>query len=186
MSSNDQTNSTSQASILRDLNIFVGSSVIATDGKVGRVRNLLFDDHSWTIRYLVIAPGDWTKWRDLALALAVVEQFHWTYRSFKVHCTRDKVLDSPELDSRGWVALQRTADMREGSSVVDRWLNSGFSEESMMPHSPDHTVVAMLSPRLRSAGELLDYRLWARDREIGRLHRFFADENTWHLRYLDV
>ena len=69
---------------------------------------------------------------------------------------------------------------------MDPWLNSGFYEESLMPHSPDHAVRAMISPRLRSTRELLDYRLWARDREIGRLHRFFVDDNTWHLRYLDV
>jgi sporulation protein YlmC with PRC-barrel domain len=182
----DQTDSTSRSGILRDLDTFIGYSVIATDGEVGRVCNLLFDDHSWTVRYLVIAPENWTKRREVELALAVVEQSHWIYRSFKVHCTRDQVLNSPELNSARWVALQRTVCMQEGSRVVDRWLNSGFYEESMMPHSPGHAVRAMISPRLRSTRELLDYRLWARDGEIGRLHRFFVDDNTWHLRYLDV
>jgi sporulation protein YlmC with PRC-barrel domain len=184
--SGDQTDSTSRARILRDLDRFIGYSVIATDGEVGRVRNLLFDDHSWTIRYLVIAPGNWTKRREVELALAVVEQSHWIYRSFKVHCTREQVLNSPELGSARWVALQRTVCMQEGSGVVVPWLNSGFYEKSMMPHTPDQAARTMISPRLRSMRELLDYRLWARDREIGRLHRFFVDDNTWHLSYLDV
>jgi sporulation protein YlmC with PRC-barrel domain len=184
--SNEQTDSTSQARILRDLDTFIGSSVIATDGEVGRVCNLLFDDHSWTIRSLVIAPGNWTRRQNVALAHAVVEQSHWIYRSFKVHCTRDQVLNSPELGSGRRVALQRTACMQEGGSVVDRWLNSEFYEESMTPDSPDHSVRVMISPRLRSTRELLDYRLWARDREIGRLHGFFVDENSWHLKYLAV
>ena len=31
-----------------------GSSVIATDGEMGSIRNFLFDDQRWTIGYLVI------------------------------------------------------------------------------------------------------------------------------------
>ena len=39
--------------MFHDLNTLTGSSVIATDGEMGSIRNFLFDDQSWTIRYLV-------------------------------------------------------------------------------------------------------------------------------------
>jgi len=42
--------------MLHDLDTLTGSSIIATDGEMGSIRNFLFDDQSWTIRYLVVDP----------------------------------------------------------------------------------------------------------------------------------
>lgn len=72
MSDNGQIYSTSKANIVRDVNSLIGSSVFAIDGEAGMVRDLLFDDHSWTVRYLLIAVGSWIKRRDVAFALAAV------------------------------------------------------------------------------------------------------------------
>jgi hypothetical protein len=45
--------------MFHDLETLTGSSVIATDGEMGSIRNFLFDDQSWTIRYLVVDVGSW-------------------------------------------------------------------------------------------------------------------------------
>ena len=43
------------------LNALVGSPIIATDRETGSIRNFLFDDQSWKIRYLVVDVGSWLK-----------------------------------------------------------------------------------------------------------------------------
>ena len=45
--------------MLHDLKELIGSSVIAIDGEMGKVRNFLFDDLSWTVLYLVVDVGIW-------------------------------------------------------------------------------------------------------------------------------
>ena len=49
--------------MFHDLETLIESSVIATDGEMGSVRNFLFDEQSWTIRYLVVDVGNWLKRR---------------------------------------------------------------------------------------------------------------------------
>ena len=45
--------------MLRTAGDFQGLSIAAADGDIGSVRNLCFDDLTWTIRYLVVdtRPG---------------------------------------------------------------------------------------------------------------------------------
>ena len=33
--------------------------ISATDGEIGQVKDLYFDDHAWTIRYFVVDTGSW-------------------------------------------------------------------------------------------------------------------------------
>jgi len=56
--------------MLQNLDTWTGSSVIATHGEMGSVRNFLFDGQSWTIRYLVVDVGSWLTRRDVGVAIA--------------------------------------------------------------------------------------------------------------------
>ena len=38
---------------MHTLNDLIGYSVLATDGEIGTVRNFIFDDRTWELRYLV-------------------------------------------------------------------------------------------------------------------------------------
>lgn len=56
--------------MLHDLKTVIGSSVIATDGEIGKIRDFLFDDRSWTICHLVIDLGTWLNRREVVLPIA--------------------------------------------------------------------------------------------------------------------
>ena len=68
--------------MLHDLETFTGSAVIATDGEMGSVRNFLFDDLSWTIRYLVVEVGNWLTRRTVVVAITAVEHPDWVKKTF--------------------------------------------------------------------------------------------------------
>ena len=63
--------------MLHDLKELIGSSVIAIDGEMGKVRNFLFDDLSWTVLYLVVDVGIWGEHRAVVLPIAAVERPDW-------------------------------------------------------------------------------------------------------------
>jgi hypothetical protein len=85
--------------MLHDLDTLTGSSVIATDGEMGSIRNFLFDDQSWTIRYLVVDVGSWLTRRAVVLAITAVEQPDWVKKTFHVHLTKEQVRHSPDVDT---------------------------------------------------------------------------------------
>jgi hypothetical protein len=59
--------------MLRNVNSLLGVSILAKDGNIGHVVDVLFDDHSWIFRYfcvcqLDLAPFDALIWPHLVFA----------------------------------------------------------------------------------------------------------------------
>ena len=85
--------------MLHDLETLIGSSVVATDGEIGTVRNFLFDGLSWTIHYLVVDVGTWFNRRDVVLPIAAVHPPDWAQKTFHVQLTKEQVGNSPDVDT---------------------------------------------------------------------------------------
>ena len=47
---------------------FRGRSIAAIDGDIGSIRDLYFDDITWTIRYLVVDTGSWLPGRQVLIS----------------------------------------------------------------------------------------------------------------------
>ena len=54
-----------------------GFSIHATDGEIGKVEDVYFDDNQWTIRYIVVRTGSWLFGREVLLSPIVLEQVDW-------------------------------------------------------------------------------------------------------------
>jgi uncharacterized protein YrrD len=110
--------------MLHDLKTLTGSSVIATDGEIGTVRNFLFDDISWTIHYLVVDVGTWFKRRDVVLPIAAVDPPDWTQKTFHVHLTKEQVGNSPDVDTEKPVSRQQAIAMEEYWGKMAYWVSA--------------------------------------------------------------
>jgi hypothetical protein len=172
--------------MLHDLKELMGSSVIATDGEMGRVRNFLFDDILWTIRYLAVDVGTWYQRRDVVLPITTIEQPDWAKRIFHVRLTREQVRDSPDVDTEKPVSRQQEIAMEEYWGKMAYWVSTHFEGGALIPTGRKYPVRTKEDPDLRSAWGLTDYGVWATDGEIGRLEGLIMDETSWHLGYLDV
>ena len=172
--------------MLHDLKTLTGSSVIATDGEIGTVRNFLFDGLSWTIRYLVVDVGTWFKRRDVVLAISAVEQPDREKRTINVRLTREQVRDSPDVDTEKPVSRQQEIALEEYWGKMTYWVSTHFEGGALIPTGRKYPVHTIEDPHLRSAWDLLDYDVCATDGEIGRLEGLIMDEASWHLGYLDV
>jgi hypothetical protein len=172
--------------MLHDLETLIGSTVIATDGEIGSVRNFLFDDQSWTIRYLVVDVGSWLKRRAIILAITAVQQPDWGKKVFHVHLTREQVRNSPDVDAEKPASRQQEIAMQEYFGRLAYWFDSQYRELSSMPTGMKYPVHTEGDSHLRSAWHLAGYEVWASDGEIGRLEGLIMDEACWHLSYLNV
>jgi uncharacterized protein YrrD len=174
--------------MLRSLEDLIGTSMIATDGEIGRVRNFLFDDQSWMIRYLVVDVGNWLAGREVVISISALDQPEWEAKAFSAHLTKKQLRNSPNVDSKKPVSRQQEIAMCEYFGWPAYWDDTiDFEVRSVSPPAgrkfPVHTKE---DPHLRSAGDVFGYEVWANDSVIGHLENFIVDEASWHIGYLDL
>lgn len=54
--------------MLRPTNDLLNLTISASDGAIGDVKDLHFDDEAWAIRYLVVATGSWLSSRKVLIS----------------------------------------------------------------------------------------------------------------------
>ena len=79
-----------------DLN---GLHIEATDGEIGHVDDVLVDQDSWNVRYVVLDTSNWIGGRAVVLSPRVLKEVDQSDRIVRVNVARDDVKRSPELDS---------------------------------------------------------------------------------------
>jgi hypothetical protein len=137
-----------------------GSSVTATDGEIGSIRNFLFDDESWTIRYLVVDVGRWLSRRAVVLAITTVEQPDWVKRTFPVHVTKEQVRNSPDVDTERPVSRQQEVAMQEYFGWPIFWADNELGPVSSIPTGRKYPVHTKGDSHLRSVWDLAGYGVW--------------------------
>ena len=54
--------------MLRNVKDLQGYAIRATDGVIGKVEDMYFDDEAWAIRYLVVDAGNWLSGRKVLIS----------------------------------------------------------------------------------------------------------------------
>jgi sporulation protein YlmC with PRC-barrel domain len=76
-----------------------GCHIQANDGEVGHVDDVLVDEDSWNIRYLVLDTSNWIGGRSVVVSPRVLRGVDRPERVVSVDAARDDIKSSPELDS---------------------------------------------------------------------------------------
>src|SRR6266508_5022629 len=83
-----------------------GVTIQATDGDIGSVQDLYFDDHSWTVRYLVVDTGTWLPGRQVLISPFAFRAISGASR-LQTTLTKDQIENSPSIDTDRPVNRQR-------------------------------------------------------------------------------
>jgi hypothetical protein len=84
---------------LRSVTDLRGCHIQGTDGPIGHVDDLITDDASWEIRYLVVDAGSWWLDRKVLIAPRWTSDVSWEDRKLHINLSREAIKSSPE-----WVA----------------------------------------------------------------------------------
>jgi uncharacterized protein YrrD len=154
----------------------LGRSIRATNGNVGAVDDVLFDDRACMVRHLVVDVGNWVTKRPLLVPAAALARIGRTEHRLEVNMTREQVMHCPGLDTDMpmWRQMRRKYWDVPGWAVL--WFE-GFC-------SPARTLTRVESvgdPHLRSATNMMGYHVWARDGDVGHVADFLVDDEVWCL-----
>ena len=168
-----------------------GLAIEATDGQIGTVDDLLFDDRTWQLRWLVVHTGLWLLGRKVLLPLSALGGPSLETHNFTVQLTTQQVKDSPDETAELPVSRQLEARVYDHYNWGPYW-QTGFSTMAnvvctpvYMPPlddaGPQRQIEEKDDPHLRSILELIGYHMEAQDGAIGHAEDFIIDDANWHI-----
>jgi hypothetical protein len=92
--------------MLRSIKQLYGDKLRATDGEIGHIKDLYFDDQDWVVRYLVADTGEWLPGRMVLLSPVVLTNFDLDGVCRAVSLTRKQIESSPSISSHMPVSRQ--------------------------------------------------------------------------------
>ena len=179
--------------MLYRLEKLIGLSIGASDGTLGKIQDVYFDDHRWAVRYLVVETGDWLTGRKVLISPISVESIDWIQKVVRVRLNKQQVKGSPQIDTEMPVSRQHEVSLLDYYGFPDYWTGSLLWGATPYPVRPSYELVENRSPStapvpndlyLRSLNEVKDYPLEATDAAIGTLEDFVVDNGSWALRYV--
>jgi uncharacterized protein YrrD len=181
-----------------------GAAVSGTDGKVGTVADLYFDDRHWTVRYLVVDTGGWLSGRRVLIPPAAVADGGWKGGTLRLALTQQQIRASPGVDTHQPVSRAHEADIYRHYGFSEYWNGPYLWGQDMLPMMPQPVLLeeapeeslrrapenqnpqADEDRHLRSCREVLGYDIRATDDRIGHVDDFLFDEQDWSIRLMVV
>jgi hypothetical protein len=173
--------------------------ISAADGEIGGIKDFYFDDHYWTVRYLVLDTGSWLRpGRVVLISPLSIRKADPEKKIVALNLTKAQVKDSPEIEADKPLGRRIEEDLAHhfgwpmywvtgtGTFVVvprDVGVPKGGSEGE---HAEEGTRPEPGDPNLRSFDEVTGYHIQATDGEIGHAEDFLADDALWAIRYMVV
>src|SRR6185295_7858938 len=107
--------------MLRTASHLKGTSIAATDGEIGSVQDLYFDDAHWTVRYLVVDTGTWLPGRQVLISPRAVASPP-SDRRIPVALSKERIEASPSVDTDKPVNRQYEAEYSRYYQYPPYWM----------------------------------------------------------------
>ncbi|MGQ0622678.1 MAG: PRC-barrel domain-containing protein [Panacagrimonas sp.] len=176
----------------------IGLSISTSDGELGKIRDIYFDDRRWAVRYLVVETGSWLEERKVLISPLAVLRIDWKEGIVHVRLTQQQVKGSPPLDAHKSVSRQHELEYFNYYGYPDYLTGPllwGLTPYPVIPSGEstpyNQGLVACANekkddPHLRSISEVKGYQLHATDASMGHLEDLMIDNGSWAVRYLVV
>ena len=163
-----------------------GYTIQTLDGPAGHVKDLLFDDTTWKIRWLVVDTGHWLSSRRLLLHPSAITDIDHGAPSLSFALTRAQIEASPDISQDEPVSLQMQHSLYDYYGWDPLWGPSYFGAELERENRETGLFADQGDPELRSVKEINGYHIAASDDEIGHVDNMLIDDASWTIRYLIV
>ena len=177
--------------MLRAVKDMVGLTIAASDGDIGKVGDLYFDDEAWVVRYLVVETGTWLSNRKVLVSPMALHEPNWDMDRLPARLTREQVRNCPGVDTDKPVSRQHEVEFYRYYGYPYYWGSNGLwgGEYPAAQVDQERTARAVEDrrgedPNLRSYKEVTGYHIGATDGEIGHVQGMLVDEQSWAIRYL--
>jgi len=195
--------------MLREFETLKKYRIHASDGEIGHVKDIYFEDKGWPVRYVVVDTGRWLPGRSVLLVPSTIQGFDDANKDLLTQLSKDQVKNSPDIDTDKPVSRQHEERLHSyygwpfywGAGILPTTEVPGMHAEEMVtrggmragagPLADDDEVMNSAlagNQHLRSASEVLSYRLSAVDGPVGDIKDILIEEDNtgWKVRFFKV
>ncbi|MCW6511903.1 PRC-barrel domain-containing protein [Lichenifustis flavocetrariae] len=175
-----------------------GYAVEASDGGgIGKVHDLLFDDVTWRLRWLVVDVGSWLSDRKVLVHPSSIRNPDYVGQVLPLTLTKLQIENSPPLATDQPVSTRMETNLFDYCGSDPLWGYSYFGGDGLggplggPRYLGGRDGVGLADddegdPHLRSLAEVTGYHMHAVDGEIGHAENFLVDDANWDVRYIIV
>jgi uncharacterized protein YrrD len=178
-------------------------AISGSDGELGKIKDMYFDDSSWTVRYLVVDTGSWLTGRRVLLSPESITHIDHLNRIVNVGLSRDRIAEAPSVDAHVPVTRHATLAVDQFYGWHHTWITGGLIDFQVPtanygplvtpPEMPEEVRAAWdarrsLDPNLQSLADVHGYSVEAADDEhkLARFQDAIINEATWRIPYVVV
>ncbi|MFT5208080.1 MAG: hypothetical protein ACI9CF_001848 [Candidatus Omnitrophota bacterium] len=181
--------------MLRSVKGLIHYKIQGIDAHIGHIVDLLVDDNSWVLRYLVDDTGHFFPGRKILISPKSIGEIDSATKTTHVKLDKKQVHNSPAAESHKPVSLQKQDEIAQyfGWPLATEWALAGggvhhptHAEEIKSWEQIAQKVGEEKESHLRSVTEVFGYAVEALDGRAGRLEDLIIDDASWNIQYLVV
>jgi hypothetical protein len=168
-----------------------GHKLAASDGEFGHVKDFLFDDKTWVIRYLVADTGSWLPGRLVLLSPHSFIRWDQEAKTLQVSLSRKQIEDSPSIDTHRTVSRQFEIEYYRYYGWPTYWAGGGMWGLGGFPVIVPPPVIEGIVDRvhrhrddkhLQSMKAVTGYNAQTSGGIIGDVSGFLVNDSSWAIR----
>ncbi len=180
--------------MLRSVKQMYGESVSASDGEIGNVKDFLFDEQNWAVRYVAVDTGSWLPGRQVLISPHALGRPDSVDKVLHVDLTRKQIENGPPLASHQPVSRQYEDKYHCHFGWPSFWAGgaAGALNASQVSEKPSESPPSAVpqnsyaDAHLRSSLAVKGYQLGAKEGILGHVCDFIIDDQTWAISRLVV
>nr|WP_268870946.1 PRC-barrel domain-containing protein [Halalkalibacter akibai] len=171
-------------------------NVRATDGELGKVKDLYFDSDKWAIRYLVVDTQKWLPGRKVVVSPVSFDYVDLVENKVSLFASKQQIENSPTASEQHPLSRSLELDIHSYYGWSPYWVGEGLWGVSEVPthtnqiQANDFHSIEENESHLRSMnelkGQLSGYTVKAKDQTIGKVVDFIIDDHSWKIHYVMI
>jgi len=174
---------------LRDLK---GFALNTKDGKKGKVKDFLFDEDQWAIRYIEADFGNLLSPKRVLIPKVFVKQAIWEDKTFLIDLSSSDIDKCPDIDDHLPISRKYEEELSKYYQITPYWSGAYLgSTGGYFPPRPISVPLKAvdedkLGTILRSFKEVEGYHIQALDGTMGHVEDILIDDEDWQIIYTVV
>ncbi|MEO8037356.1 MAG: PRC-barrel domain-containing protein [Betaproteobacteria bacterium] len=120
---------------LRSCQAVIGYHIDAEDGEIGHVEDMIFDEDTWAIRYIVVNTSNWWLGHKVLVAPAWITAVRWENETVAVALSRAAIKAAPAYDSAEDLNRERESRLYKHYGRTGYWTGDAKPERE---HEQEH------------------------------------------------
>jgi sporulation protein YlmC with PRC-barrel domain len=171
----------------------IGYSIDTSDGMKGKIKDFLFDEDNWAVRFIDIDFGSFFKDKRVLLPIDVINNLPWN-DTIQLNISKAKIENSPAPEDIPTISREYEKKLIEYYGYPVYWTTGNIPPSdagSYFPARPLSVPKTNLSEKdvnsnLRSFIAVEGYNIRAIDDTFGHVEDIIIDDADWQLVYLIV